>query len=301
VDSVDNILDTRYIQTLFPELNRRGANLDLFYEVKANLRYDQLKTMHAGGVRSLQPGIESFSNRVLQIMRKGCTGLQNIQLLRWCDELGIAPAWNLLYGFPDEPPSEYERMAELMPLLMHLPPPGFCVRVRMDRFGPLYTQAAAFGLENVRPMAAYSYVYPLPESALRNIAYFFEFEYRDGRRPGDYAGPVVRRVEDWAAITATTPVRLDAYGVASLLAIEDTRPCATRRQHIFTGLAARVYHECDTAAKVPSLARRLNEPECDVQQAIDRFLAEKLMVEMDGQVASLAVFRNRAPDLITLA
>jgi hypothetical protein len=45
----------------------------------------------------------------------------------------------------------------------------------------------------------------------------------------------------------------------------------------------------------------LNEPECDVQQAIDRFLAEKLMVEMDGQVASLAVFRNRAPDLITLA
>jgi ribosomal peptide maturation radical SAM protein 1 len=301
VDSVDNILDTRYIRTLFPELIRRESGLDMFYEIKANLRYDQLKIMRQAGVTSVQPGIESFSNRVLQIMRKGCTGLQNIQLLRWCDELGIGPAWNILYGFPDEPPAEYERMAELIPLLVHLPPPAFCVRARMDRFGPLYMQAAEFGLENVRPMLAYSYVYPLPQSALCNLAYFFEFDYKDGRQPADYAGPVVRCVEQWIALTATTPARLDAYEVGNLLVIVDTRPCATKRQHIFTGLAARVYHECDTAAKIPALARRLMAPESDVKNAIDRFLNEKLMAEMDGQFASLGVFRDREvtpiPDL----
>ncbi len=293
VDFVDNILDTRYIRTLFPELIRRDRGLDLFYEIKANMRFEQLKIMRAAGVTAVQPGIESLSNRVLEIMRKGCTGLQNIQLLRWCDELGIAPAWNILYGFPDEPVAEYERVAELMPLLVHLPPPAFCVRVRMDRFGPLYSQAAEFGLENVRPMAAYSYVYTLPESALRNMAYFFEYDYRDGRRPGDYAAAVVRRAEEWAAIFATKPARLDAYEVGNMLVIADTRPCATRPRHIFTGLAARVYHECDTAAKVPSLARRLLAPEEDIRNAIRRFLDEKLMVEMDGQFASLAVFRNR--------
>ena len=67
--------------------------------------------------------------------------------------------------------------------------------------------------------------------------------------------------EEWAAIFATKPVRLDAYEVGNMLVIADTRPCATRPRHIFTGLAARVYHECDTAAKVPSLARRLLAPE----------------------------------------
>ena len=293
VDSVDNILDTRYIGTLFPELIRRDAGLDLFYEIKANLRYDQLQTMRAGGVRAVQPGIESFSNRVLQIMRKGCTGLQNIQLLRWCDELDISPAWNLLYGFPEEPAAEYERMAELVPLLTHLPPPGFCARFRMDRFSPLYSQAAELGLENVRAMEAYSYVYPLPESVLRNLAYFFEFDYRDGRRPIDYARSLVQRVEEWTALAATKPPRLDAYESENMLVIVDTRPCATRRQHIFTGLAARVYHECDSAVKAPSLARRMLAPEADVRHAIDRFLGEQLMVEMDGQVCSLAVFRNR--------
>jgi ribosomal peptide maturation radical SAM protein 1 len=293
VDSVDNILDTRYIQTLFPELIRRSSNLDLFYEIKANLRYDQLKTMRRGGVRAVQPGIESFSNQILRIMRKGCTGLQNIQLLRWCEELEIYPIWNMLYGFPDEPAAEYERMAELMPLLTHLPPPAFCIRVRMDRFSPLYNQAAEFGLENVRAMEAYSYVYPLRESALRNLAYFFEFDYRDGRLPVDYARPVVRRIEEWAALSETKPARLDAYGAGKMLVIVDTRPCATRRQHVFTGLAAQVYQKCDTAVKAPSLARRLLAPEADVRHAIDRFLEEKLMVEMDGQVVSLAIFRNR--------
>jgi ribosomal peptide maturation radical SAM protein 1 len=293
VDSVDNILDTRYISTLFPKLIERGVDLDLFYEVKANLRYEQLQTMRAGGVRAIQPGIESFSNSVLQTMRKGCTGLQNIQLLRWCDELDIFPSWNVLYGFPGEPVEDYERMAELIPLLTHLPPPGFCVRVRMDRFSPLYKQSAEFGLENVRPMEAYSYVFPLPESAIRNIAYFFEFDYRDGRRPAEYARALVERIEEWAALASAKPPRLDAYPVGGLLTIVDTRPCATKRQHFFTGLAAQVYRECDAAAKAPSLARRLAVPEDDVRKAIERFLKEKLMVEMDGQFLSLAIFRNR--------
>jgi len=290
MDSVDNILDTRYIQTLFPELIRRNADLDLFYEIKANLRYDQLKTLRRGGVRSVQPGIESFSNSVLQLMRKGCTGLQNIQLLRWCEELDVFPIWNMLYGFPHESPAEYERMAALIPLLVHLPPPVFCIRVRMDRFSPLYHQAAEFGLENVRSMEAYSYVYPFPERVLRNLAYFFEFEYGDGRQPVDYARPLVERIEEWVANRA----RLDAYSAGEMLVIVDTRPCAPRRQHLFTGLAARVYRECDTAVKVPSLARRMDADVCEVENTVSRFVDEGLMVEMDGQVLSLAVFRNRA-------
>ena len=72
----------RYIDTLFPRLAESGLQLELFYEVKANLRHDQLVRMHRGGVRQIQPGIESFSDAVLRLMDKGVTGFQNIQLLR---------------------------------------------------------------------------------------------------------------------------------------------------------------------------------------------------------------------------
>ena len=45
IDCVDNILDTRYINTLFPKLSESDLEVELFYEVKANLRYDQLATL----------------------------------------------------------------------------------------------------------------------------------------------------------------------------------------------------------------------------------------------------------------
>jgi ribosomal peptide maturation radical SAM protein 1 len=104
---VDNILDPRYIRTVFPDLASRGVAPKLFVETRANLRFDHLATLKGGGVSALQVGIESLSNEVLRRMRKGSTGLQNIQFLRCCEELGIRPLWNLLFGFPGESPSEY--------------------------------------------------------------------------------------------------------------------------------------------------------------------------------------------------
>ena len=47
-------------------------------------------------MRRIQPGIESLSDHVLKLMRKGTTALQNIQLLKWCREYGVQPEWNLL-------------------------------------------------------------------------------------------------------------------------------------------------------------------------------------------------------------
>ena len=79
-----------------------GYELEIFYEVKANLRHAQLEKMRNAGVNQIQPGIESFSDQVLRLMDKGCTGFQNIQLLRWCEELDIEVAWNFLAGFPGE-------------------------------------------------------------------------------------------------------------------------------------------------------------------------------------------------------
>jgi len=53
VGCVDNIMDLRYIDTLFPRLAESGLDLELFYEVKANLRYDQLWKLQRGGIRMI--------------------------------------------------------------------------------------------------------------------------------------------------------------------------------------------------------------------------------------------------------
>jgi len=181
------------VDTAFSELARKGPKLEFFLETKSNMRFEQLRALRRGGVRTIQPGIESFSNQLLQLMRKGCTGLQNIQLLRWCEELGITVFWNLLYGFPGESPIEYARMAELVPLLAHLQKTGYCGRIHVDRFSPLFTNPK-LGVTEPRPAAAYSYLYPVGLPQLANLAYFFEFDYADDRELRSMWGRWVKKL-----------------------------------------------------------------------------------------------------------
>src|SRR5689334_21736757 len=100
-----------------PRLVGDARRYELVYETKSNLRKDEVELLAAAGVSELQPGIESFSTPVLERMGKGATRLLNVQVLKWCAELGVKVSWNLLYGFPGEDPREYEAMAELLPLL----------------------------------------------------------------------------------------------------------------------------------------------------------------------------------------
>jgi ribosomal peptide maturation radical SAM protein 1 len=300
VECVDNILDMRYLTTLFPQLAAGGPKVELFYETKANLKWHQLRTLYAGGVRAIQPGVESLSTEVLRRMRKGCTALQNLQLLRWCEELGIGAAWNILFGFPGEPASEYERMAQLLPLLAHLPPPASCCPFRLDRFSPYFNDSKAFGLVRVRPNFAYYYVFPFGRRDLERLAYYFEFDYADGRDPTAYTGGLQREVRRWWAAAAVSPAgrpRLDCLQADDLVLVADTRPCAVQPRHRLQGLEAAVHQQCDTAQTLASLRRGLggDPPEWEVRRALDKLRAARLIAEADGQYLSLAVLRNRAP------
>ena len=61
---------------------------------------------------------------MLRLMDKGTHGLANVRFLRHCREFGLYPAWNLLYGLPGEEAADYEAMAEMLPALRFLTPPG---------------------------------------------------------------------------------------------------------------------------------------------------------------------------------
>ena len=49
---------------------------------------------------------------ILRLMRKGVTAIQNIQTLKWCFEHDVEASWNILYGFPGERASQYDRPNE---------------------------------------------------------------------------------------------------------------------------------------------------------------------------------------------
>lgn len=295
---VDNILDMRYIDTLFPKLAEAGYQLEIFYEVKANLRFAQLKKMRDAGVLQIQPGIETFSDQVLKLMDKGCTGFQNIQLLRWCEELGIGVAWNILAGFPNESVGEYERMAGLIPLLTHLAPPCSCGLIRLDRFSPFHTRAEQLGFKKMRPARAYYYVFPFDRQEITRLAYYFDFDYEDGRVPQTYLAPIQREVQNWTAARAkevSARPRLDAWFEDGQVTIEDTRMAARAPRYQLSGLAADILLRCDIAATPEAVAKEAGVSSAMVRDILADLLEQGLMAESGGKYLTLAVFRRR-PD-----
>lgn len=288
IDVVDNILDMRYFTTLLPRLAAADLGLELFYEVKANLTLEQVQLLAAAGVRSVQPGIESLSDHVLELMHKGTTALQNVQLLRWCEEQGVVAEWNLLYGFPREDPAAYDGMLDIIDAVDFLRPPSGLGPVRLDRFSPYHEDPGGHGLVDVQPMAVYRHLYDLPDVELARLAYYFDFEHADGRRPLDYADPVVARVRRWMERGPSGELTQRADGARTVL--RDTRP-DTRREVVLDGWRAAAYAAADRVRSLKSLREVTGVSARELERFIEVGVHERLLLRTGDRVLALAVHR----------
>jgi ribosomal peptide maturation radical SAM protein 1 len=240
---VDNIIDNRYFDDFVPMLAERALGLELFYEVKANLRRSHVRKLRAAGITTIQPGIESLDSATLRLMGKGVKALHNVQLLKLCAEEGVDPRWNVLWGFPGEAPEGLAASARLAARLSHLPPPVGGSPIRLDRFSPNFEQAAERGFADVRPAAAYGLVYPFAEESLRRLAYYFDYRYA---RPCDVeaaARPLEEAISRWQAEHAEGAA-LFATDLDGALLVWDLRPGARAALRALEGLERELLLAC---------------------------------------------------------
>jgi ribosomal peptide maturation radical SAM protein 1 len=292
--AVDNIMDLRYLREVFPVLAAQHKDYRFFYEVKANLTQEQVAIMARGGMRAIQPGIESLSTHVLKLMRKGVTGIQNVRLLKSAYMHGITVAWNLLVGFPGERPEDYERQLATMRLIPHLPPAYGLGRIWLERFSPNFTEAAELGFVNIRPDRAYACVYP-PGLDFARIAYFFEYDAPDTLPDEQYA-PMREQVRRWRqGWQQLRRPYLYSLRADDVLKIVDGREPGEPQTHVFDRAAAHIYEFCapnyHSAAQVLEHLRQSGVPMQvgDVQRHLDTFAELGLMLEEDGLYLSLAL------------
>jgi ribosomal peptide maturation radical SAM protein 1 len=297
---VDNILDMRYFRDFLPALEEVDLGVELFYEVKANLSKSQVELLARAGVRRIQPGIESLSDHVLRLMRKGTTALRNIQLLKWCRQSGIAVDWNILYGFPGETTDDYERMSAMLPAIRSLGPPGAFGPIRLDRFSPYFTTPDRFGLTGVRPMGAYEHLYPFAPSSIARIAYYFDFDYAPGAWPGDVARPFLYEVQDWIAYPDLGSLVAVDCDDGTLLLLDQRRD-ALAHEHQLDAVEREAYLYCDeirSAEGVTGHLRRLwpdrQIENGDVVGMLDRLVADRLMLREGSLYLSLALMAPAA-------
>jgi ribosomal peptide maturation radical SAM protein 1 len=283
--AVDDIIDLGHIRDLLPQLRAARCDLEIFYETKANLNKSQLRTFYSSGVHAIQPGIESLSTPILRLMRKGVTALQNIRLLKWCAEIGINPAWNILYGFPGEPPEEYAQMAELIPSLVHFKPPNF-MPVQMERFSPYFDRPAEFGIELTGPLPQYKFLYSVSPEALSNLAYDFEHRYLDGRDPETYVGGLRDAVDRWRQFSKDGPGYLYYRRGPGFLSVVDRRAGLEAADYTFDGIEEKIFLACDAGATADQLSAQL------VMDGDEKLDAEEIEEFLDDLVRARLMYRE---------
>ena len=195
---VDNIIDMKYIDGLFGKFARAHLDLDVFMETKSNLTKRQIQTLAQGGVKCMQPGIESLSMAQLKEMDKGVSPLQNIQCLKWSRYYQIDISWNILVGFPQETDEDYRRQIDIIPSLLHLQPPESTGKLWLERFSPYFMRPEDYGIRITGPDPAYGYVYDERKVDLNKIAYDFEYETA-WKVNHELYEELVRQVNEWRA------------------------------------------------------------------------------------------------------
>ena len=173
--ATDSIMARCHLKKVVPELQEMKTKPRIFYEIKANMKAKDVESLREGNITWVQPGIESLSTKLLKLLGKGVSAIQNVALLKWCREQRITVSWNLLCGIPGEALEDYAAQIDLMERIPHLPPPGSVSPIRIDRYSPYFTDHASFGWVSVRPMPEYAALHPHMEpEALHKVAYHFD-------------------------------------------------------------------------------------------------------------------------------
>ncbi len=291
-ESVDNIMPRSYLQEVFPQLTP-PPSASIFYEVKADLKDDELAVLARAQVNTLQPGIESLATPTLKLMRKGTTSFVNLRFLKGCARLAINPVWNVLVGFPREDEATYRGYVESFPRFHHLPPPSGVFPVRFDRFSPYFVQAKDYDLD-LHAAEYFEYIYPFEPEVLDRLVYYFT----DRNPSPSYRLATARwldamreRVRVWRDLwQGPAPQRpqltVDPEDPQRVL---DTRGEGPREHHL-DELAARVLAVLDHPHNLAGLARSLPDvAAAEVAATLARLGELGLVFSEDGRAMSLVL------------
>ena len=313
-EAVDNILDQHYYKTLLPEIIKQKAPFHLFFEIKANVSHKHIHLLADAGAQWLQAGIESLHSDHLKLMKKGCFAYQNLQLLKWCRQLGIHQYWNFIYGFPGEKDTWFAEMTKLIPSIAHLEPANLA-RLRIDRFSPLHQAMAAQG-DLVKHPEILHFIYPFSSEQINRLTYFFSFikpgicdfsilrrfSLKDGKInmpdvPKGHEGlfTLAQKMHEWYHANTTLKATLYREGCH----VTDTRPIARDHAVTLTTQEVQVLTLTEEACIPETLAKKALKQyaidEASLKQTLKALSKSAYILKIDGRWLSLVISEKPKP------
>ena len=294
---MDNMVPLNSRESLFGGLRRLRRDIKLFAETRPDTTYRRLAEMRDAGVRELQIGIESLSTRLLKKMNKGVRVIQNLAIMKNCEELGIINAANLLLWFPGSDARDVEQTLAALPFAMPFRPLK-PVRFHLGLESPVWRHYRRFGIRCVRNHPYYQRLFP--KEVFTGVHFMIQAYQGDLMKQKKRWRPVEKALEIWrqhyTALRKSPhddPLLHYRDGGRFIIISQRTTDQEIRR-HRLADTSRKIYLFCEAPRR---LARIREVFPAFSAEALHRFLktmvVKRLMFQEEDRYLSLAVAIDR--------
>jgi ribosomal peptide maturation radical SAM protein 1 len=292
VAMMDNVLPKKDTIDLFIQIARLNKDFRLFGEVRATTPWKELKAMRDCGMREVQIGIEALSSRLLKEMHKGTTAIQNLEIMKNCEALGIQNISNLILQFPG---SSEQDVAETLKALEFALPfyPLKAVSFWLGLESPVWRHPEKFGIQAVFNHPNWSFL--LPEDIYRTLPLMIQAYRGDLTYQKKIWQPVKKKIADWQKQYSEIQRQTSQ---APILSYRDGRDFIIIRQkrfrsepavHRLVGASRRIYLFCGKHRPVKAIFTKFADlPHDKILKFLKMMVDKQLMFEEKNKYLSLA-------------
>jgi ribosomal peptide maturation radical SAM protein 1 len=296
----DPMITPKCCDELFPILESHDRDYKIFCEVHAGLSKDRLSLMKRAGVSQVQIGIEALNTALLAKMNKGTRLIDNLEIMKFCEELGIKQNSHLIIGFPNEVQGEIDNSVRAIDMAYGYSPLRV-VEFRLYSDSPVYNSPRKYGITSIDDVGRIGKRLPHGIASRLDLPYK---SFRTKRKKRTYAA-LKKRISAWEdsyeKASSTGWPALCYFDCEGFLKIEDRR--MDDRSVTLDGLARRIYLLCSSVKDMGEILDRFSGDDSTHIESILRELLRLGVMFNEGDswlalaVRSDATSRNCMPFL----
>jgi ribosomal peptide maturation radical SAM protein 1 len=290
---MDNLLPLKASDEIFTSLGQLNKDLRLFGEIRATTPRHVLESMVRGGIHKVQVGIEALSTRLLKKLNKGTKAIQNLEILKNCEALGILNHSNLILYFPG---SDHQDVVETLRNLEFALPfhPLRCVQFWLGLGSPVWQHPKRFGIRAVFNHPNYAAIFP--SIIFKSMRFMIQTYRGDMGYQRKLWQPVKKKVSAWKKAyaelhkgAAGSPVMNYRDG-REFLIIRQRRLNQETATHRLVGTSRAIYLFCQQHQSFKSILEHFpGLGEGKIAPFLRMMVDKRLMFEENGEYLSLAV------------
>ncbi|MDH3723006.1 MAG: RiPP maturation radical SAM C-methyltransferase [Desulfobacteraceae bacterium] len=289
----DNLLPLKTSRSIFKQIKTLKKDVHLFGEIRATTPLRDLREMHAAGMQEVQIGIEALSTRLLNKLNKGTTAIQNIEIMKHCEMLGIQNSSNLIVQFPGSDEEDVAETLQNLEFTLSFRP------LRMVHFwlglgSPVWQDPETFGIKAVFNHKNYAGIFP------PNVVESMQFAIQTYRGDLGYQKrlwqPVKKKLKAWEKAYAKLHQRpkheniLSFRDGRSFLIIRQRRLDGEALTHRLEGTSRAIYLYCQKHRALKRIIDRFSAiPSDRIEPFLKMMVDKKLMFRENHRYLSLAV------------